>query len=150
MSVTDAEISLDASEQAPHCPVCGVRASEQDHSVAVGGVCCERCYVKAAPPISREARRFKPLEPKPPPENHEPYAELLALVWERIEEVTGMPVFLLPDAGCVAAYCPACLTGTLTIQFLDKPACWQVHSGLGFDRCSNGCTTAEIREAING
>jgi hypothetical protein len=132
------------------CPKCGRGAEEIHYSHAVGGISCERCYVRVAPPVSKEARRWKPPRTAYEPPKPTAYAELVGRVWGRLEEVTQMPVFTNADgSGRIAAYCPVCRIGTLAIQFLDgRDPEFAVESSAGPDCCSYGCTFEQIVEAL--
>jgi hypothetical protein len=136
-------------ELATPCALCGVHVVNQHYSCAAGAVCCERCHFNAAPPASREVHRWRPpVDERLVVEGKgATYAEQVKTIWERLEETTRMPVFVI-ERGRLAAYCPVCRTGTLTIQFLDSPPRWRAESQFGFDFCSDGCSTARIAEAL--
>jgi hypothetical protein len=70
-------------------------------------------------------------------------------VWDGIARETGkQPWYLSPTE--IASHCPNCLTGTMRVTFLPtEPPRVVIESrrgGLG--HCSNGCTEAEIAEAL--
>lgn len=60
-----------------------------------------------------------------------------------------MTVFPFADGtGRIAAYCPACHTGTLIVQLLDHPPRYRFRSGDTLDQCSAGCPADRIHEAL--
>ena len=71
-------------------------------------------------------------------------------VWDQLEERTGRaPVYI--GAQRIGAYCPACGEGTVCVRFLEhpRPSC-TISSNAFADRCSRGCTEAEVMEALFG
>ena len=99
------------------------------------------------------------------------YEQFVHRVWDRLEHLTGQaPNYL--DAASLASRCPACLEGTLRTRFYEYPEPRAVFSSRHRDTseysvdylievermlamlgeetggCSNGCTAAEITEAL--
>jgi hypothetical protein len=103
-------------------------------------VCCERCHARAAP-ISLEARRWKP--PKPPkekPRKPRPYERLHTQVWKRLAREGE--VFVM-GAGRLAAYCPVCHEGTVSVWLIDTDP-----PRIRTEGCDAGCTPDLIADAI--
>jgi hypothetical protein len=123
---------------------------EIHYSVALGESCCERCHCDAAPPISLEARRWRPPKPAPPkPVKPTPYGRLVERVYGALQRagvaVTGSEwsVFGLGDPTLpYMGWCPVCERGTVAIELLDDPP------RLRLDGCSAGCPPKRIVEAL--
>jgi hypothetical protein len=58
------------------------------------------------------------------------------------------PAYL--DRDHIGAYCPACGTGTLSIQFLDGPPRLRIgtRTDRPDDQCSHGCPVDQIRPLL--
>jgi hypothetical protein len=83
------------------------------------------------------------------------YSRLVARVWDRLEtrarELHPTLEWVAPfylDARHLAAWCPRCGEGTVRVSFIDGDppmVCIDSERG-GPQRCSHGCTEAEIGE----
>ena len=158
---------FDDDDKEATCPRCGRPADEVSYSRPAGERCCADCHGRAAAAIetpqeraqTRAAirrhqtarRRFKP------PKSSDPlpgsYAWLVGETCRRIKDRTGMPVSHGVDGtGRVGAYCPVGCGGVLVVQFLDSPPRLRFSSGSFSDdepdRCSQGCSAAQIDEAL--
>src|SRR5437660_12648122 len=123
------------------CPRCGREAAELHYSHAVAGVSCEDCYCRAASPISREARRWRPLKVKVERPRPSRYAQLYEDVYAAMQRAGGAAtgqrwcVFGIGSGrGRLSGWCPACGTGVLGVQIVsaDPP-------DVRTDGCDNGC-----------
>jgi hypothetical protein len=156
---------LDDNHDQEACPRCGRPADEICFSNAVGARCCADCHSRAATRTPQERaqtraairrhqtarRHYKPPKsPDPPPGS---YAWLVSETCRRIEERTGMRVSHgLDGTGRAGAYCPVGCGGLVVVQFLDSPPRLRFSSGSFTgdepDRCSQGCSAAQIDEAL--
>ena len=113
-------------------------------------MCCERCYCRAAPSISKEARRWKPPRVEHEQRKPTPYAQLFQEVYGALQAagqtVTGEEfcVFGLGDpAAPYTGYCPACRTGIVSIRLVPTDPPRPRVGG-----CSDGCSPEVVRDAI--
>lgn len=131
------------------CPRCHRPADELHYSVRLYTVCCERCFGRVAPPLSPQARRYKPPPPRPRPKPgafallaEEVYAALSRAgkaVHGRDDGVFGMGDSKLPLMG----YCPACGAGTVSVRLIHTNPPRARIAG-----CSDGCTPEVVYDAI--
>lgn len=77
------------------------------------------------------------------------YTAFVERVWDRLELRTGYRVHYLAH-NQIAAYCPSCRVGTLSITFVDgdPPRLIVASQQLGPGRCSMGCAAGEIKDAL--
>jgi hypothetical protein len=130
------------------CPQCGRKAEELHYSHAVGDVSCKACYCRAAPPISKQARRWRPPKPPRPPKPTR-FDAFYTRVWARLEQLTDSPLFPLCDGTRrVACYCPRCLDGVMVVRFLDAEKPLIAISSSAGQGCLLGCTEREIAEVL--
>ena len=125
---------------AGRCPCCGREVEELHYGVCLGGVCCERCYCRAAPPISREARRWRPQKSpvrRPKPDGYARLVDRVYAALGRVGEVYSL------GGGQFAGYCPLCCEGTVLIRLIagDPPF-------LRYDGCDAGCDAEQVARRL--
>jgi hypothetical protein len=76
------------------------------------------------------------------------YRQWVYRLWDRLQLRTGHPVHYMAH-NRIACYCPSCGVGTLSLTFADAdPPLVMVSSQAYPGHCSEGCTEAEVMEAL--
>lgn len=75
------------------------------------------------------------------------YTAWVHRLWDRLEQRTGHPVHYMAR-NRIACYCPSCGVGTLSVTFQDNPARASVSGAGRRGYCTEGCTEAEVLEAL--
>jgi hypothetical protein len=129
------------------CDRCGRQSEHVHFSDYAKQWLCYLCYSRLPQAQSvAQARPFK----SPPRREPTRYERFVDSTCEKIEQRTGHPVFTL-GVDSVAAYCPACRRGTLTLTFVQgTPNKARVRSRGAVEpgHCSEGCTEYEIAESL--
>lgn len=133
------------------CALCGREADELHVSQAAGGVvCCERCHVRAAPPASPAAQRYRYRPPRAKRREPSAYERLFERVYRALQAAgvarhgSEWGVFGLGDPQLpLMGYCPVCGAGTVAIRLLntDPPR-------LRTAGCSSGCSPDLISDVV--
>ena len=77
------------------------------------------------------------------------YTAWVYRLWDRLELRTGHRVHYMSHDR-VATYCPSCGVGTLSVTFVDgDPPRAAIGSTTWPGHCSEGCTEAEVVEALS-
>jgi hypothetical protein len=116
------------------------------YSVAGRAWLCLNCYSKLPESQAQLPRGWRPhVAPPAPRPRPSPYALLHDRVYARLLRLTRSTVFDLADrTGRMFAYCPVCVTATVTVQIVstnDGPT-------LRVADCDNGCTARQIAQVL--
>jgi hypothetical protein len=132
------------------CDRCGRQSEHVHFSDYAKQWLCYLCYSRL--PEAQSSAEVRRLLPDPKPRKPTTYEEFVHKICDKLEERTGSPVFTF-GVDTVAAHCPVCRRGTLTITFVKVSptvvrARVRSHSAPEAGYCSEGCTEVQVMGAL--
>ena len=77
------------------------------------------------------------------------YTRWVHRLWDRLALRTGHPVHYMAH-NRIACYCPCCGVGTMSVTFRDGDPPRAIVSSMAYPgHCSEGCTEAEVMDALS-